>query len=73
MISFPKQLKIFDFSKKQGYSLCCFCDFRNGFWKVPMQTNRYLLSKLLLNFACAYVNTQESSDIDTLQKQRQYA
>ncbi|KRY46094.1 hypothetical protein T03_15670 [Trichinella britovi] len=37
-----------------------------GFWKVPMQTNRYLLSKLPLKFACAYVNTQESSETDTL-------
>ncbi|KRZ87080.1 hypothetical protein T08_3741, partial [Trichinella sp. T8] len=25
-----------------------------GFWKVSMQTNRYLLSKLPLKFACAY-------------------
>ncbi|KRX40630.1 hypothetical protein T05_12400 [Trichinella murrelli] len=44
-----------------------------GFWKVPMQTNQYLLNKLSLKFACAYTNTQESSEIDTLQKQRQYA
>ncbi|KRY46096.1 hypothetical protein T03_6423 [Trichinella britovi] len=44
-----------------------------GFWKVSMQTNRYFLSKLSLKFACAYLNTQESSETDTLQKQRQYS
>ncbi|KRX36561.1 hypothetical protein T05_1470, partial [Trichinella murrelli] len=44
-----------------------------GFWKVPMQTNQYLLNKLSLKFACAYTNTQESSEIDTLQKQSQDA
>ncbi|KRX70011.1 hypothetical protein T06_14239 [Trichinella sp. T6] len=73
MTSFPQQLKIFNFSIKRGYSLCCFCDFRKGFWKVPMQTIWYLLNKLPLNFACAYTNTQESSETDTLQKRNQDA
>ncbi|KRX53899.1 hypothetical protein T06_17009 [Trichinella sp. T6] len=44
-----------------------------GFWKVPMQTIWYLLNKLPLNFACAYTNTQESSETDTLQKRNQDA
>ncbi|KRY35302.1 hypothetical protein T01_4510, partial [Trichinella spiralis] len=30
------------------------------FWKVPWQTNPNLLNKWTLNFACAYLNTQES-------------
>ncbi|KRX40629.1 hypothetical protein T05_5972 [Trichinella murrelli] len=47
--------------------------FMQRFWKIPMQTKRYLLNKLPLKFACAYTNTQESSETDTLQKQRQYA
>ncbi|KRZ87695.1 hypothetical protein T08_6678 [Trichinella sp. T8] len=37
-----------------------------AFWKIPMQTKRYLLNKLPLKFACAYTNTQESSETDTL-------
>ncbi|KRX73425.1 hypothetical protein T06_15371 [Trichinella sp. T6] len=44
-----------------------------GFWKIPMQTKRYLLNKLPLNFACAYNNTQERSETNTLQKQSQDA
>ncbi|KRY03234.1 hypothetical protein T12_3037, partial [Trichinella patagoniensis] len=38
-----------------------------------MQTNPYLLNKLSLKFVCAYTNTQESSETDTLQKQNQDA
>ncbi|KRX34863.1 hypothetical protein T06_72 [Trichinella sp. T6] len=37
-----------------------------GFWKIPMQTKRYLWNKLPLKFACAYNNTQERSETDTL-------
>ncbi|KRX31786.1 hypothetical protein T05_5625 [Trichinella murrelli] len=44
-----------------------------GFWKIPMQTKRYLLNKLPLKFACAYTNTQESSETDTLLKRNQDA
>ncbi|KRX84274.1 hypothetical protein T06_16181 [Trichinella sp. T6] len=32
-----------------------------SFWKVPWQTNLNLLNKWPLIFACAYLNTQESS------------
>ncbi|KRZ49237.1 hypothetical protein T02_11421, partial [Trichinella nativa] len=38
-----------------------------------MQTIWYLLNKLPLKFACAYINTQESSETDTLQKRNQDA
>ncbi|KRX70012.1 hypothetical protein T06_12340 [Trichinella sp. T6] len=44
-----------------------------GLRKIPMQTKRYLLNKLPLKFACAYTNTQESSETDTLQKRNQDA
>ncbi|KRY38538.1 hypothetical protein T01_10734 [Trichinella spiralis] len=54
----------FDFSKKQGYSLCCFCDFRK-FWKVPRQTNAYVSNKWPVKLPCAYLNTQGSSPSDT--------
>ncbi|KRX66384.1 hypothetical protein T09_3370 [Trichinella sp. T9] len=52
-----QQFQIFDFSKKQGYSLCCFGDFRK-FWKVPRQTNAYVSNKWPLKLPCAYLNTQ---------------
>ncbi|KRX66839.1 hypothetical protein T09_13573 [Trichinella sp. T9] len=35
------------------------------FWKVPWQTNTNLLNKWHLKFACAYLNTQESSSSGT--------
>ncbi|KRX69011.1 hypothetical protein T09_5735 [Trichinella sp. T9] len=43
------------------------------FWKVPWQTNLNLLNKWLLQFACAYVNTQESSPSGTPLKRLQDA
>ncbi|KRX50064.1 hypothetical protein T05_11235 [Trichinella murrelli] len=56
------EIKIFDFSKKQGYSLCCFCDFRK-FWKVPRQTNAYVSNKWPLKLPCAYLNTQRKQPL----------
>ncbi|KRY55888.1 hypothetical protein T03_1452, partial [Trichinella britovi] len=41
------------------------------FWKVPWQTNPNLLNKRHLNFACAYLNTQESSPSGTPLKRLQ--
>ncbi|KRX43938.1 hypothetical protein T05_9923, partial [Trichinella murrelli] len=41
------------------------------FWKVPWQTNPNLLNKWPLNFACAYLNTQESSPSGTPLKRQQ--
>ncbi|KRY47590.1 hypothetical protein T03_8542, partial [Trichinella britovi] len=41
------------------------------FWKVPWQTNSYLLNKRHLKFACAYLNTQESSPSGTPLKRLQ--
>ncbi|KRX74294.1 hypothetical protein T06_12717, partial [Trichinella sp. T6] len=35
------------------------------FWEVPWQTNPNLLNKRHLKFACAYLNTQESSPSGT--------
>ncbi|KRY41103.1 hypothetical protein T01_6662 [Trichinella spiralis] len=34
--------------------------------KVPRQTNAYLLNKRYLKFACAYLNTRDSSPFGTL-------
>ncbi|KRZ55616.1 hypothetical protein T02_3023 [Trichinella nativa] len=39
------------------------CDQR--FWKVPRQTNGYVLNKCPLNSPCAYLNTQGSSPCGT--------
>ncbi|KRY18713.1 hypothetical protein T12_6466 [Trichinella patagoniensis] len=41
------------------------------FWKVPWQTNPNLLNKWPLKFACAYLNTQESSPSGTPLKRLQ--
>ncbi|KRX84296.1 hypothetical protein T06_15878 [Trichinella sp. T6] len=41
------------------------------FWKVPWQTNLNLLNKWPLIFACAYLNTQESSPSGTPLKRLQ--
>ncbi|KRY18807.1 hypothetical protein T12_83 [Trichinella patagoniensis] len=41
------------------------------FWKVPWQTNPNLLNKWPLKFACAYLNTQESSPSGSPLKQVQ--
>ncbi|KRX18055.1 hypothetical protein T07_10498 [Trichinella nelsoni] len=41
------------------------------FWKVPLHTNPYLLNKWPLKFACAYLNTQESSPSGTPLKRLQ--
>ncbi|KRZ89945.1 hypothetical protein T08_15194 [Trichinella sp. T8] len=41
------------------------------FWKVPWQTNPNLLNKWPLKFACAYLNTQESSPSGTPLKRQQ--
>ncbi|KRY16678.1 hypothetical protein T12_2499 [Trichinella patagoniensis] len=41
------------------------------FWKVLLQTNPYLLNKWPLKFACAYLNTQESSPSGTPLKRLQ--
>ncbi|XP_003366874.1 conserved hypothetical protein [Trichinella spiralis] len=41
------------------------------FWKVPWQNNPNLLNKWHLNFACAYLNTQESSPFLTPLKRLQ--
>ncbi|KRZ92045.1 hypothetical protein T08_9776 [Trichinella sp. T8] len=41
------------------------------FWKVPWQTNPNVLNKWLLKFACAYLNTQESSPSGTPLKRLQ--
>ncbi|KRY40379.1 hypothetical protein T03_13093 [Trichinella britovi] len=62
--SFSQKFKIFDFSKKQGYSLCCFCNFRK-FWKVSRQTNAYMSNKWPLKLSGAYLNTQGSSPSGT--------
>ncbi|KRX81723.1 hypothetical protein T06_8214 [Trichinella sp. T6] len=43
----------------------------NRFWKVPWQTNPNLLNKWPLKFACAYLNTQESSPSGTPLKRLQ--
>ncbi|KRZ82689.1 hypothetical protein T08_15981 [Trichinella sp. T8] len=40
-------------------------------WKVLLQTNPYLLNKWPLKFACAYLNTQESSPSRTPLKRLQ--
>ncbi|KRY28197.1 hypothetical protein T01_10312 [Trichinella spiralis] len=60
-----EEIKIFDASKKQGYSLCCFCDFRRRFWKVLRQINPYVSNKWPLKLPCAYLNTQESRHTGT--------
>ncbi|KRY16235.1 hypothetical protein T12_7354 [Trichinella patagoniensis] len=59
-ISTVDDTRNFAFSKKQGYSLCCFCDFRK-FWKVSRQTNAYVSNKWPLKLPCAYLNTQGHS------------
>ncbi|KRX65818.1 hypothetical protein T09_7452 [Trichinella sp. T9] len=41
------------------------------FWKVPWQTNTNLLNEWHLKFACAYLNTQESSPSGTPLKRLQ--
>ncbi|KRX20220.1 hypothetical protein T07_8795, partial [Trichinella nelsoni] len=41
------------------------------FWKIPWQTNPNLLNKRHLNFACVYLNTQESSPSGTHLKRLQ--
>ncbi|KRX17101.1 hypothetical protein T07_4219, partial [Trichinella nelsoni] len=41
------------------------------FWKVPWQSNQNLLNKCPLNFACAYLKTQESSPSGTPLKRLQ--
>ncbi|KRX47302.1 hypothetical protein T05_11929 [Trichinella murrelli] len=41
------------------------------YWKVPWQTNPNLLNKWPLKFACAYLNTQESSPSGTPLKRLQ--
>ncbi|KRX76986.1 hypothetical protein T06_11321, partial [Trichinella sp. T6] len=46
------------------------CETRK-FWKVPWQTNLNLLNKWPLIFACAYLNTQESSPSGTPLKRLQ--
>ncbi|KRX32458.1 hypothetical protein T05_11726, partial [Trichinella murrelli] len=40
-------------------------------WKVLLQTNPYLLNEWPLIFACAYLNTQESSQSGTPLKRLQ--
>ncbi|KRX84363.1 hypothetical protein T06_1158, partial [Trichinella sp. T6] len=44
---------------------------RLRFWEVPYQTNPNLLNKWHLKFACAYLNTQESSPSGTPLKRLQ--
>ncbi|KRZ53619.1 hypothetical protein T02_14464 [Trichinella nativa] len=39
--------------------------FPGRFWKVPRQTNGYVLNKCPLNSPCAYLNTQGSSPCGT--------
>ncbi|KRX28165.1 hypothetical protein T07_3167 [Trichinella nelsoni] len=46
-----------------------FLHFR--FWKVPQQTNSYMSNKWPLKLPCAYLNTQESSRIETFLKRIQ--
>ncbi|KRY27752.1 hypothetical protein T01_2043, partial [Trichinella spiralis] len=43
----------------------------NDVYKVPWETNPYLLNKWTLNFACAYLNTQEGIPSGTALKRVQ--
>ncbi|KRX23215.1 hypothetical protein T07_5356, partial [Trichinella nelsoni] len=52
----------------QGYSLCCFCDFRKSFWKVLRHINAYLSNKWLLKLPCVYLNAQEIRPPGTIGK-----
>ncbi|KRY20632.1 hypothetical protein T12_6260 [Trichinella patagoniensis] len=56
------------FAISRQIRVCTTCD---QFWKVLLQTNPYLLNKWPLKFACAYLNTQESSPSGTPLKRLQ--
>ncbi|KRZ60865.1 hypothetical protein T02_10496 [Trichinella nativa] len=63
------------FATSRQIRICTTCDqgfFRNFvFWEVIWQTNPNLLNKWPLKFACAYLNTQESSPSGTPLKRQQ--
>ncbi|KRY32330.1 hypothetical protein T01_12502 [Trichinella spiralis] len=55
--SISRQIRFHEACDQQGYSLCCFCDFRKRFWKVLRQINPYVSNKWSLKLPCAYLNT----------------
>ncbi|KRY17786.1 hypothetical protein T12_9336 [Trichinella patagoniensis] len=64
LLPISHQIRFCTSSDQQGYSLCCFCNFRK-FWKVPRQTNASASNKWPLKLLCAYLNTQGSSPSET--------